>query len=126
MGTGTITNTNPIAWGLPLHGGRVHPDRVIVPIPRPFDVAPGMVPFHRYLQAQNQIEQVSDAARPIEQPRRACDCLELSGSDATGPGLLPKLGEVLPVGPQASAELRVQDLRQRVVPATGRLLDLFA
>lgn len=127
MGLGSITNTNPTAWGLPVHGGRVHPDRTIVPGPKPFEAAPGVVPYHRYLQAQNQLARLDTVAntptRPVE---RGCDRVELSQQAELMAPLLPKLGEVLPVTPPARQVPKIIVTQQQVIAATGRLLDQFA
>ena len=60
---------------------------------------------------------------PIDQPRisRGVDTFE----STTGPALLPKLGEVLPVAPIAMAPVKVQTTHQVQAPATGQLLDLY-
>lgn len=127
MGVSSVTYSNPSAWGLPVHGARVHPDRVIVPQPKPFDAAPGVVPYHRYLHAQNQIAQIeSDMQPPIRPVERGCDCAELSDQARSMARLLPKLGEVLPVTPVAQQVTQIVTTQQQIVPATGRVLDQFA
>ena len=76
-----------------MHGGRVQPQRVVVPMPKPFDAPPGVLPYARFLQTQNRTEAFqgnTDACNPIV---RGCDRVQLSPSAR----LLPKLGEVLPV-----------------------------
>lgn len=110
-----------------MHGARVHPDRVIVPHPKPFDAAPGVVPFHRYLQAQNQIAQCqADALNTACPIKRGCDGVELSDQARSMARLLPKLGEVLPVTPTARHHTQIVTTQQQIVPATGRVLDQFA
>ncbi len=127
MGVSSVTYSNPYAWGLPVHGARVHPDRVIVPQPKPFDAAPGVVPYHRYLQAQNQIAQIqADALNTACPIKRGCDCVELSDHAQSMARLLPKLGEVLPVTPMAQQVTQIVTTQQQVVPATGQVLDQFA
>lgn len=126
MGVSSASNTNPAAWGLPVYTGRVYPDRVVVPQPKPFQAVPGLVPYHLYLHAQNQIAQINAEIRPtIHQVERGCDCVELSDQARSMPRLLPKLGEVLPVSPPPLQVQRIITTQQQIVPATGRLLDQF-
>jgi hypothetical protein len=109
-----------------MHGGRVHPQRMVVPMPKPFDAPPGVLPYARFLQTLNRAEAFqsnTDACKPIV---RGCDRVQFSPSAR----LLPKLGEVLPVqGVIASAPTQAQPIhqqvRQQVIPSTGRLLDVY-
>ena len=105
----------------------VTPDRVIVPMPKRFEAAPGVMPFHRMLEAENlvskpeiqRVEQVDRVERAeIARPR---DTFEPSKAI----GLLPKLGEVLAVTPIALAAIKTEQVRQVQLPATGRVLDLY-
>jgi len=102
----------------PLH--LVTPDRVVVPMPKRFEASPGVMPFHRMLEAENlanrtEIQPVDKAEIP-----RPHDTFEPSST-----GLMPKLGEVLPVTPIAIAAIKVQETRQVHIPATGQVLDLY-
>lgn len=127
MGLTPITYTNPLAWARPVHGARVHPDRVIVPGPKPFDAAPGVVPYHRYLQAQNQIDRLQSGAQSPKCPiERGCDRAELSDQAQSMARLLPTLGEVLPVTSSPKQLTQIIVAQQQIAPATGRLLDQFA
>ncbi len=99
----------------------VMPQRVVVPMPKRFEAAPGVMPFHRMLEAENLIPKpgIELPERPaIIRPRDAFE----SGSSAK---LLPKLGEVLPVTPMAPAAIKVEQTRQVQLPATGRVLDVY-
>ena len=102
----------------PLH--LVTPDRVIVPMPKAFDAPPGVKPFHRMLEVQNLLVANTPA------PERAPIAREHDSFESTKTiGLLPKLGEVLPVTPIANEPVKVQRTTQVQQPATGRLLDLY-
>lgn len=102
----------------PIH--LVTPDRVIVPMPKPFDSPVGVVPFHRVLLAENLAHQ--SEIQPTKQApiARTPDTYEPSST-----GLMPKLGEVLPVEPTATAPAKIQQTHQVQLPATGQLLDLY-
>lgn len=121
MGHTPIANTNPHMCGLWAHGGRVHPDRVIVPMPKPHDAPPGVMPFHRYLQSLNQIERQGESANRPEPIQRAPDTAELGGCVQ----LLPKLGDLPAPTPAIESALRIEQVHQQHVPATGRVLDLY-
>lgn len=127
MGHTPITNTNPHMCGLWAHGGRVHPDRVIVPTPKPHDAPPGVMPFHRYLQSLNQNLNQHETQCPVEpanhpEPlQRSPDTAELGGRVQ----LLPKLGDLPAPTPAIESALRIEQVRQQHVPATGRVLDLY-
>ena len=99
----------------------VTPQRVVVPMPKRFEAAPGVMPFHRMLEAENLVPKPK-----IQLPDRPAISRP---SDSYQPGssakLLPKLGEVLPVTPIAPAAVKVEQVRQVQLPATGRVLDLY-
>ncbi len=99
----------------------VMPVRVIVPMPKRFEAAPGVMPFHRMLEAENLVPKPK--IQPPEPPAivRPRDTYQ-PGSSAK---LLPKLGEVLPVTPIAPAAVKIEQVRQAQLPATGRVLDLY-
>lgn len=107
--------------GLWAHGGRVHPHRVVVPTPKPHDAPPGVVPFYRFLQSQNQIERPVEATKHPEPIQRSPDSVEMRREV----GLLPKLGELPEVEAAAQTRVRTEQVRQQHVPATGRVLDLY-
>ncbi len=120
--------TNPSAWGLPTHGARVHPDRVVIPKKVPDATTPTR--FARVLQDTNQTpyalglqarELSEDAV--IYRPDCASKGVH-SGSDA-GSKLHPTLGEVLPVDADPTQINRIITTRQQIQPATGRALDLY-
>lgn len=100
--------------GLPAFNPHVYPHAV-----RAYDAPPGAVPFARMLEAENRARRVE----PIDsfEPSRPCP-----NPTASPVPLLPKLGEVLPVDPEPETRLMAIEQRQLTVPATGRLLDLFA
>lgn len=91
----------------------------------------GAVVFHRYLEDLNRTPHAT--LKPVvhrEPDRFEPSCPEPDRSpapaDRPGPGLLPKLGEVLPVEPEPRSRV-VVDVRHPVIaPATGRVLDLLA
>ncbi|MEX0875955.1 MAG: hypothetical protein WD114_00725 [Phycisphaerales bacterium] len=123
MSVGKIANT---IYGPHL----VNPDRVIVPSPcprktvpgpKPFDAPPGVVPYHRYLEAQNRIDRLGDEGALRSPVCRPCDRVDLSPAAR----LLPPLGEVLPVTPIETAPVEIEQTRQAHAPATGRLLDIY-
>ncbi len=105
----------------------VMPQRMIVPMPKRFEAAPGIMPFHRMLEAQNLVPKPTPAPNPthtseapaITRPR---DTYQPSGNEAK---LLPTLGEVLPVTPTTPPAIKIEQTRQVQLPATGRLLDLY-
>lgn len=126
MRTSPVTNTNPAAWGIPAHGARVHPDRVVVPKQVPDATTP--TKFARVLRDVNQTAYaMGTQARGLSNDaviygvRR----LDAGGSAGGGRGLHPTLGEVLPVDADPKQALRVVTTRQQVQPATGRSLDLY-
>ena len=121
MGHLSITNTNYAMWGLHTHGGRVHPDRVIVPMPKPHDSAPGVVPYHRYLQTQNQIERIAPMDQHAQRVERSLDSVELSSTAK----LLPRLGDLPAPDPRVESTIRVEQVQQQIIPATGRMLDQY-
>lgn len=126
-----IANTNPYLHGVTAHGARVHPHRVVVPTPKIHDAPPGVVPFHRFLESLNQIDRAAPHRRePTPAPADAADISrapdrETRSEKSPGYRLLPTLGD-LPA-PDASIEtpIRIEQVRQQVVPATGRVLDLY-
>ena len=86
---------------------------------RVFNAPPGTVPFARMLQAQNRIARIEpmDTFEPTAPTQ--------PGSPSKGPGLLPKLGEFLPIKPEPMTRAIVDVRHQVNVPATGRVLDLY-
>lgn len=91
----------------PLH--LVTPERVVVPMPKGFDSPAGIMPFHRMLEAQNQVNgaQIRSQRAPIV---REPDSFEPTSVNQSNPvsqspdTQSPKLGEVSPVeipAPQA-------------------------
>jgi len=98
----------------------VTPDRVIVPMPKRFEAAPGVMPFHRMLQAENL-----SARNEIQPVDRAEISRPKDRFESSSTGLLPKLGEVLAVTPFAAAPVKIEQSRQVQLPATGRLLDIY-
>lgn len=119
MSIGRSENSINPAMVNPAH--LVTPQRVIVPMPKRFEATPGVMPFHRMLEAENLVPkpkiQLPDRPAII----RPSDSFQ-SGSSAK---LLPKLGEVLPVTPIAPAAVKAEQVRQVQLPATGRVLDLY-
>ncbi len=109
----------------------VTPDRVIVPIstdrqvipaPRPFDAAPGVVPFHRMLESLNRVPKVDEAEQTRNQIPRGADIVELSSAMTN----TPKIGEVLPVTPIAPSQPpQVAQKPHIEPPMTGSVLDLY-
>ncbi len=106
----------------------VMPQRMVVSMPKHFEAAPGIMPFHRMLEAQNLVPKPvptpkihpphTPEAPAITRPRDTYH-------PANGAKLLPTLGEVLPATPTAPPAIKVEQTRQVQRPATGRLLDLY-
>lgn len=90
-----------------------------------FEAPPGAAPFHRFLQANR----IAD---------RGFDTFELSTihihdesptDSPTAPmptPLLPNVGELLPVEPSPTIALNETRQYQQMVPATSRVLDMYA
>jgi hypothetical protein len=93
---------------------------------RAFDAIPGEVPFAKMLQAQNRISRIQpvDTYEPTSELNREPN-REPEPSVSSFPALLPNLGEVLPVNPEAETQVVHNVQRQVYVPATGRILDLY-
>lgn len=130
MSHGPSINTNPAAWGLPAHGSRVHPDRVVVPKPVHDATTPTPRPFARVLRDINQTPYaLGPQARGLTHDAVIYrpDCAHKAGHAAanTGTNLHPTLGEVLPVDADPKQALRIVTTRQQLQPATGRALDLY-
>lgn len=111
----------------------VNPDRCVVPAPcrrgvvpgpKPFDAPPGVVPFHRTLEAENLASQREHRrACPGNEPPNTCrPCDQVTLSEPVR--LLPTLGEVLPVT-DIHESVTIETTRQMQLPATGRVLDLY-
>lgn len=91
-------------------------------MPKPHDAPPGVVPFHRFLESINQIQRSAPHQRAEPAPAsRAPDRVEL-GSNAK---LLPKLGDLPAPDAPIETTVRTEQVRQQIVPATGRVLDLY-
>lgn len=135
VSVGPIANTNPFLCGPCAHGARVHPDRVVVPTPKPHDAPPGVVPFHRFLESLNQIDRAAPHRReptptPTPAPADAADISrapdpETRSEKSPGYRLLPTLGDLPAPDAPIETPIRIEQVRQQVVPATGRLLDLY-
>ncbi len=128
MSHGPAINTNPNAWGLPAHGARVHPDRVVVP--KKVQEATTPTRFARVLRDINQTPYaLGPQARGLSHDAVIYrpDCAHKAGDAGAnaGPKLHPTLGEVLPVDADPKQALRIVTTRQQVQPATGRALDLY-
>ena len=127
MSVGTTQSTSRLIGAINTHTGRVHPDRVIVPQPKPFDAPPGIQPFHRYLEALNRrIDQEGNDPCRCQIMRGADQYIHIpdqsSGSTAR---LLPTLGEVLPVAPRVVPSVIERAIRPVEIAATGRVLDVY-
>lgn len=124
MSVGRIENTIN-----PLH--LVTPERVVVPAPsnrqvipmkKPFEAGPGVVPFHRMLEAQNLIPKVRSAMSERIETARNADRFESTQMMPSKPiHLLPTLGEVFAITPHAKSATD----KTTAPPKTGRLLDLY-
>jgi hypothetical protein len=130
MHVGPAENTNPAAWGLPAHGSRVHPDRVVVPKPVHDATTPTPRPFARVLRDINQTPYaMGTQARGLSHDaviyRPGCAHKCGHAGAGTGSKLHPTLGEVLPVDADPKQTLRIVTTRQQLQPATGRALDLY-
>ena len=79
----------------------------------PYDAIPGVIPYHRFLESNR-------LSRPDDTFERS------TPAETTTAPLLPKLGEVLAVEPRVKAETRQETLFQQHIPATGRVIDLYA
>ena len=127
MHVGSASNTNPAYTGIPAHCGRVHPDRVIVPMPIVGDPAPGTRHFARVLRDENQ----SPYALGTQARGLSSDAvIYRSGHapiipSASAAKLLPKLNELVPVTSTPEQAVRIVTTQQQVISATGRSLDLF-
>lgn len=106
-----------------MHGGRVTPDRIIVPQPKPHDAPPGVVPYARFVQAQNQIEAIEESEIESTPTRiqRGTDRTDFS----TFAKILPKLGILPPVAQSPEVASEIRQVQQQVVPATGRIIDAY-
>jgi hypothetical protein len=117
-------NTNPSAWGLPPHGARVHPDRVVVP--KKVDEANTPTKFARVLREINETPYaLGTQARVLTEEAVVYRIQSPTKARAHGSGLLPSLGEVLPVDAAPEQVNRIVTTRQQIQPATGRTLDLY-
>lgn len=124
MSSDLSTNTNPAAWGLPPHGARVHPDRVVVP--KKVEDASTPTKFARVLRDINQTPYaLGTQARGLSQDAVIYRTESLPKARAQGSGLLPTLGEVLPVEAEPQLVNRIVTVQQQIQPATGRALNLY-
>lgn len=108
----------------------VNPDRCVVPAPckrpivpgpKPFDAPPGVVPFHRALEAEN----LASRREANQTPAASTPCRPRDQVIFSEPAkLLPTLGEVLPVT-DIHESVTIETTRQVQLPATGRVLDLY-
>ncbi len=122
-----IQDTTPHAQGFPVHTGRVHPDRFVVPKPRGCDSLSRPQRFACVLKRDNRTPYAfGPQGRPAQPERsriaRAPDCVDLSEHAK----LLPKLGDIPPLAPKPHEAVRVITTHQQTNPATGRLLDQYA
>jgi len=87
---------------------------------------PGGAPFHRYLEARRLARDPIDTFEltPVREAPEGNPPAE--GRAANAPALLPNLGEVLAPEPTPKAARRIEMRHQIWVPATGRVLDLYA
>lgn len=132
MRSGRVEDT---IYGLHL----VNPDRVVVPAPakravvphpKPFDAPPGVRPFHRALEAQNiaeprDIRSGVESGHDLAPVTRPGDRGEVSWHARLMPTLGVKIGEILPVIPDAPIVIEIEESRQVHTPATGRSIDLY-
>lgn len=127
MAPHAIQDTNSTARVIPTHSGRVHPDRKTGSSPHACESPARPQRFARVLQRENQSPYAFGAqSRHSSTERtsisRAPDCVELSERAK----LLPKLGDMPPVRPDAIVANRITVTQQQHNPASGRVLDLFA
>ncbi len=86
-----------------------------IPSRDPFTATPGTIPYHRFLQSNRAIE--------------AQDRVDLSSAckDTSMPTpLLPNLGEVIEPTPPPKVATSETRVHQQLLPATGRVLDIYA
>ena len=117
MHVGPAENTNPAAWGLPAHGGRVHPDRIVVPKPVHDATTPTPRPFARVLRDINQTPyalgpQAHGLSHDAVIYRPSCAHKAGHAAASTGTTLHPTLGEVLPPDADPKQALRIVTTRQ--------------
>lgn len=127
MGSHAIQDTNCAARVIPTHSGRVHPDRKTGSSPYSCESSARPQRFARVLHRENQTPYAFGAqSHPSSTEQtsisRAPDCVELSERAK----LLPKLGDMAPIRPDAIATPRIEVTQQQHTPATGRVLDLYA
>lgn len=126
MGSHAIQDTNCTARVIPTHSGRVHPDRRTGSSPHSCESPSRPQRFARVLQRDNQTPYTfGTQSRPSSTERtsisRAPDRVELSERAK----LLPKLGDMTPIRPDAIVTPRIE-VTQQHNPASGRVLDLYA
>jgi len=91
-----------------------------------FGAPPGAAPFCRYLEARRLARDPIDTFElaPVREPPEGAAPPE--GRSENAPALLPALGEVLGVEPRPEVAREIVRKHQVTVPATGRVLDLYA
>ncbi|MGJ8636670.1 MAG: hypothetical protein ACSHX5_07475 [Phycisphaerales bacterium] len=90
-----------------------------------FDAPPGAAPFHRFLQANRIADRGFDSFE-LSEVHVHDETPHGSNTAAMTTPLLPNLGEVIPVEPRPKVSLNETRHYQQMVPATGRVLDLYA
>lgn len=90
-----------------------------------FDAPPGAAPFHRFLQA-NRLARPNLDRFELSTIHQAPDLGPSTTAKAQKSGLLPKIGEVLTPTPKPELAVKEVQLYQQHIPATGRVLDLYA
>ncbi|MFK7759450.1 MAG: hypothetical protein AB8C13_05835 [Phycisphaerales bacterium] len=90
-----------------------------------FDAPPGAAPFHRFLEANRLSRPNLDRF----EPSTIHEAPNLGSSTSAEPqksGLLPRVGEILTPTPKPELATKEVQLYQQHIPATGRVLDLYA
>lgn len=90
------------------------------------EAPPGTVVFHRFLHDLNRTRPDPPAPLPLFRQPRPCDTFERTTPPAqptTGPGLLPRLGEILPTTPAIAPN---PSAWTKPTPAPSGLIDVLA
>jgi len=98
--------------------GNVHPRDA-------YDAPPGAAPLSRFLQANRLANRGLDRFEPSAIHEHTTTPHESASSTMNTP-LLPNLGEVLTTKPERIVAITETTVQPRIVPATGRVLDLYA